>query len=289
MPVPAVTVLMNCHNGAKYLPEAVDSVLSQTISDWELIFWDNQSTDNSAAIAQAYRDSRIHYYLAPNHTSLGIARQRAIQKARGRWIGVLDTDDVWLPNKLERQLGCAKEKPEAGLIYGRTESFAEEGGKARLGVNPPLHHPMREGHVFKQLACNNFMSLVSILYRREFMEEIGGFREFQIAADYDLSLRLSLLHPVAAVDEIICRYRWHSSNTSHKMLEVGIIEVEEILSDLSQEPGAVEGLSFWQANHAICHLMAWRLSDAYKALLKADKVEFSRLVLRGVRRRVGRF
>ena len=101
---PMVSVIMNCFDGETYLPEALDSVLAQTFEDWEIVFWDNQSTDRSAEIFNSYADPRFRYWYAPDHTLLYEARNYAIERARGEFIAVLDTDDWWLPHKLEKQL-----------------------------------------------------------------------------------------------------------------------------------------------------------------------------------------
>src|SRR5436309_3529125 len=98
---------MNCFNGAEYLRAALGSVLAQTYQDWELIFWDNQSTDESASIVKTYRDPRIKCFYADEHTNLGEARNLAVQKSRGRWAAFLDCDDLWLPDKLSLQIELA--------------------------------------------------------------------------------------------------------------------------------------------------------------------------------------
>ena len=98
---PLVNVIMNCFNGEKYLREAIDSVKAQTYQNWELIFWDNQSTDDSAKIVQSYNDPRINYFYAPNHTLLYEARNYAVEKSLGQFIAFLDVDDYWDENKLE--------------------------------------------------------------------------------------------------------------------------------------------------------------------------------------------
>ena len=82
---PLVSILMNCYDGEKYLSEAIDSVYSQTYQNWEIVFWDNASTDSSSNIAKSY-DERVRYYLAPKNTSLGEARNFALQRVRGKYI-----------------------------------------------------------------------------------------------------------------------------------------------------------------------------------------------------------
>ena len=101
---PLVSILMNCYNGENYLQEAINSVLDQSYQNWELFFWDNRSTDRSADIFKEYKDLRLKYYLAPEHTDLGCGRAKAFQYLTGEFIAVLDTDDVWLPKKLEKQI-----------------------------------------------------------------------------------------------------------------------------------------------------------------------------------------
>lgn len=119
------------------------------------------------------------------------------------------------------------------------------------------------------------------------MEEAGGFREFDHAADYDLSLRLALRHSVVAVNAVICRYRQHPDNRTHEMFDVGMAEVEEILSGLKEEPGALVGLRHWRARYALGWLVKGCLGKAGTALLGADKLEFTRLFWHGMRRRLG--
>ena len=97
---PLVSVIMNCYNGEKYLKEAIDSVCAQTYENWEIIFWDNQSADQSAKIFQSYNDPRLKYHYAPIHTFLYEARNNAIEKARGEFIAFLDVDDWWYSEKL---------------------------------------------------------------------------------------------------------------------------------------------------------------------------------------------
>ena len=102
--LPLVSVIINCYNGEKYLRQAIDSVLSQSYKNFEIIFWDNQSTDASAELVQSFNDSRIKYFLSPNHTVLYGARNQAVQKASGDFLSFIDCDDIWSREKLERQL-----------------------------------------------------------------------------------------------------------------------------------------------------------------------------------------
>ena len=107
---PLISIIMNCYNGEEYLYHAVKSVISQTYKNWELIFWDNQSSDNSLKILRKFKDKRIKYFYAKKHTVLYEARNLAIKKSKGKFIAFLDVDDFWSKNKLESQIPYFKEK-----------------------------------------------------------------------------------------------------------------------------------------------------------------------------------
>ena len=113
---PLVSVVINCYNGERFLKEAIDSVYAQSYQNWEIIFWDNGSTDNSALIAKSY-DERLKYFLSKETTSLGIARNMAMKKTNGKYITFLDCDDLHLPEKIAIQLEVMK-KNDTVLSYG---------------------------------------------------------------------------------------------------------------------------------------------------------------------------
>lgn len=121
--LPLISIVVNCFNSDKYLEIALDSAISQTYKNWEIIFWDNQSTDNSASIVNSYNDDRIKYFYAPVHTPLGEARNLAIEKAQGLWIACLDCDDIWHKEKLQfafEEWNNCEHKDSVALIYSKT-------------------------------------------------------------------------------------------------------------------------------------------------------------------------
>ena len=113
-----VSIIMNCHNSEHYLKEAIDSVYAQTYSNWEIIFWDNASTDSSAKIAQSY-DSKLKYYRGGSLVPLYTARNLALEKCQGDAIAFLDCDDVWLNTKLDHQIN--KYRNGSKFVYGGYE------------------------------------------------------------------------------------------------------------------------------------------------------------------------
>ena len=119
-----VSIIMNCFNGEKYLKKSLESILDQTYQNWELIFWDNQSSDNSKEIYKSYEDPRFKYFFSDKHTNLHEARNLALDKAKGDFIAFLDTDDWWLSNKLEKQIPFFKNE-EIKLVYGNCWIYKE--------------------------------------------------------------------------------------------------------------------------------------------------------------------
>ena len=95
-----VSIIMNCYNGEQFLAEAVQSVINQTYNNWELIFWDNASNDNSQNIIKNFNDKRIKYFFSKVNEPLGKARNNALKKTQGQFIAFLDCDDLWMPSKL---------------------------------------------------------------------------------------------------------------------------------------------------------------------------------------------
>jgi len=208
-----VTVIMNVRNGASTLGEAVDSLMAQIFTDWELIVWDDCSTDDSAKIVAQYSDPRIRYFLSPEDTSLGEARECAIRQARGEWLAFLDQDDLWMPRKLEMQMSLANR--DTGIIYGRTVRFYPDGFERDYDQTHEFA-TLPEGDIFTQLFTKGcFIAMSSAVFRRSAIEEIGGIpEEIAIIPDYHLYAAVARCHPVRAVQEVVCRYRMHEANTS---------------------------------------------------------------------------
>ena len=114
---------MNCYNGEKYLRKSISSVIHQTYKNWELIFWDNMSLDNSKQILLNFKDKRIKYFKSKKFTSLYKARNMAIKKANGKFICFLDTDDWWSPDKLKEQINLVLKNKKANFIYSNFYIF----------------------------------------------------------------------------------------------------------------------------------------------------------------------
>ena len=130
---------MNCLNGSEYLKEALDSVMKQTYKNWEVIFWDNASTDDSASIAKSYGE-KIKYFCSDSTIKISIARERAFNEASGEYIAILDDDDIWFPQKLEKQINVFKKNQNIDNIYENLR-FRKLNSKMRLRLSGSPGNP----------------------------------------------------------------------------------------------------------------------------------------------------
>ncbi len=209
--MPLVSIIMNIRNGSAYLRESLDCVMAQTFAAWELIAWDDCSTDNSARIVAEYKDPRVRYFLSPEETPLGKARTNAIRQATGEWLAFLDQDDLWTSTKLEKQMALADE--HTGIIYGRTVLFWRNGRKREYDQAHEFT-PLPEGDIFSELFRSGcFIAMSSAVLRRAAVEEAGGIPDsVEIAPDYHLYVAVARQYPARAVQEVVCWYRMHGSN-----------------------------------------------------------------------------
>ncbi len=269
--MPQVSVIINVRNGAPFLRESIDSVLAQTFADWELILWDDCSTDDSAKVIGEYRDPRLHYYLSPEETSLGEARNRAIAQASGEWLAFLDQDDIWLPRKLEKQLALAK--PDVSIIYGRTVLFDSQRGNLRDYDHRHEFSALPEGNIFAELFSQScFINMSSAVLRRAAVQEVGPVpSNIQVVPDYYLYVALARNYQVRAVQEVVCRYRVHPGSMSASL---------EYRRRLHEEPPLI--IRQWSS----ClepQVVRSRLKR-YSTALAAEEIRNPRTVMTGLRR-----
>lgn len=163
-----ITVIMPAYNAEKTVREAVNSVIAQTVKDWELIVIDDGSTDNTVAILTelADSDSRIRFLQNEKNSGVSYTRNRAVTLATGKWIAFLDSDDIWQPQKLQKQLELSEKHPEMVVCY-TASSFINESGK-------PFKYVMQavEELNYKTLLHKNIMSCSSVMIRSSVMKEI---------------------------------------------------------------------------------------------------------------------
>lgn len=254
---PMVSVVMNCHNGQRYLRDAMDSVLAQTYQNWEVIFWDNQSTDGSAEIFKSYKDARLKYFYAPTFTWLYEARNYAIERSSGEFIAFLDVDDWWLPNKLEKQIVLFAD-PETGLVCGNY--WIENERKHKRWKF--LKHPAPTGRVLNDLLAFYSVGLLTLVVRRSALESLDYPCDprYHIIGDFDLVVRLAVRWKLDCVQEPVAFYRLHQNNELPKHRGRHIEELEcwlremgevEAIRSCSNYPCVTSFLAYLRAMHQV--------------------------------------
>jgi glycosyltransferase involved in cell wall biosynthesis len=203
------SVILNCFNSEVYIAEALESVLAQTYTNIEIIVWDNQSTDNTADIVKSYDDDRIFYHKSDEHTLLGEARNKAIEMSSGELIAFIDSDDIWLKNKLELQVPLFSE-PEIGLVYADTIIFNNTG---RHKLMSEQTKPV-SGRDVCDLALNYSISLESAVARKSALDSLDTLFDarFNAIEEYDLFVRLASRYSIGYVPLALSKWRVHGNS-----------------------------------------------------------------------------
>lgn len=250
---PLISVIMNCYNGEKYLQEAIESVLAQTYQNWEIIFWDNQSTDCSAEIFKAFTDSRLKYFYAPKHTWLYEARNYAIEKAGGEFISFLDVDDWWMPSKLEKQIPLFSD-PKVGLVCGNYWIDSERKKKRWK----KFKRPIPTGWVLNNLLKSFFVGLLTLVVRRSALDSLAYPCDprYHIIGDTDLGVRLSIHWRLDCVQEPVAVYRLHANNETAKHHSRHIDELECWSGEMSKIEAIRSCSNFYFLKSQVTYLKA---------------------------------
>ena len=219
---PLISILMNCFNGERYLNNALKSVISQSYKNWELIFWDNQSKDNSVKIISNYEDKRIKIFKSNIHTNLGKARKNAFQKVNSEYLAFLDVDDLWEKDKLKNQIKVFEDK-EVGISFSNTLFFSSKKRKKLYKSNSNFEINT------KSLITNYILSLESIMLDVKKIKNLTySFDErYSHIADFDLVVRLSSISKVKYLDQVLSGWRIHFDNESFKRNELFNKELDE--------------------------------------------------------------
>jgi hypothetical protein len=208
---PAVSVAMAVCNVERFLAESIESVLGQTFADFEFLMVDFGSTDKSKTIAASYaaKDSRIKVYEVPN-CGLAEARNAACAHAQGRYLAVMDADDVCLPERLKWEVDFMERNPEVGLVGGATDWIDS------MGRSLGLHEFPTEDREIKLALETRFpFCHPTILMRHAVFKEVGGYRKpFVFAHDYDLGVRVAERFRCANLKQVVLKYRIHSHQVS---------------------------------------------------------------------------
>lgn len=272
---PLVSVIIPTYNNSHYFIEAIESVLAQTYQNYEIIVVDDGSTDDTKSLLQPYLD-RIQYIYKTNG-GVSTARNVGIRASKGKYLAFLDSDDLWLLEKLYLQVKRFNMSPELAVVFTDNYAFNESGitcpsNKQRYGVH--------EGWVFEKLFLRNFIGNSTIMVKRECLNRIGLFDESQeisVVQDFNFLLRLARYFPFGYVGKVLMKYRIHKSNLSsdfEKMYTQDFINFEKIIAlfselNLKDAPYVKKGRARYRFNFGMEYFQRNALKKARKQFITA--------------------
>lgn len=235
--MPRVSAVIAVHNGEGFIHKAILSVLAQTYRDVEILVVDDNSSDQSAAIAASY-GSKVRL-ISVQHGNTQATRNAAISASDSDFIGILDQDDAWHPTKLARQIALMDADPHLGLCYTDTRCV-DTLGQELPDKHNPLRIPRDQTEALGMLLRLNIMAASTVLIRRQALAEVGAFdTRFHLTGDWDLWLRIAEVFPLAALPQVLLDYCWHDHNLSHQqiaMLTEAVQVQEAALERVSHHP-----------------------------------------------------
>jgi GT2 family glycosyltransferase len=208
---PTVSVLTVTRNVERFLPECIESILAQTFTDFEFVIVDFGSSDNSKSIISHYAatDSRIKFHIIPG-CGLAEARNAGCFLAQGRYIAIMDADDVSVPNRLRWGVEFMEKHPEVGVVGGAVEWINSAGQPLMIA-----HHPSGDQELQSALLTHSVLWQPTVLIRGDAFALVGGYRNvFAQAEDYDLWLRIAERFQIANLEQVVLRYRIHPHQVS---------------------------------------------------------------------------
>ena len=219
---PLVSVIMNCHNGEKYLNQSIKSVLDQTYKNWEVIFFDNNSKDKSSVLLKKYKDKRIKYYKSTKFYNLYKARNLAIKKSKGELISFLDVDDWWFKNKLNKQVNIFLKDQKIDVIYSNLFLYYQNKKKKIIYLKKKPDN----GKITQNLIDKFEMPILTTVLKKNLFKKIKFDDRYTIIGDLDFFIRLSTIANIKGIQEPLAYYRIHDFNLTTKKINLNIKELE---------------------------------------------------------------
>lgn len=236
-----VSVIIPTYNRGYIIERAIESVQNQTYKELEIIIVDDGSTDNTEEIVSKISDSRIRYIKNPKNSGVSHTRNLGIAAAKGTYLAFQDSDDIWKPEKLQKQMDCMKQG-NYGMVYC---AFEREFSDGAVVYYPPKEMPMEEkqGEIVPSLLRQNLVSTQTMLIKKEVISQVGFFNEgMSNLEDYELALRIAKRYQVGMVDEALVYLHTLSDgiNQNHLQSLVNITYIYVCNKDVLKEFGMYE-------------------------------------------------
>jgi len=211
MKPPELSIIMPVYNSVDFIAEAVESVLSQTFTDFELIVIDDASTDGSDKILNGFKDDRIKHYTNDENQGIVYSRNLGLKEARGNFIAQFDSDDVALPDKFEKQINYLKKNPEFGMIGSWVRMIDEAGNSLRQSWKLPAKPKL----IPSIMLFRNYFVQSTIVARKEALPDEGYRIGFDVVEDYKMWVEIARKYKVWNMPEYLVNYRVHGSSATN--------------------------------------------------------------------------
>lgn len=208
--LPLISFLINCYNSEDFIKECIESALKQTYENFEIIIWDNRSTDNTAIICKQFNDTRIKYYLSETHKNLVESRINAWSKISGKFVAIMDSDDLSYKNRLKIQLDEIKKYKNVAVVGGGVEYINDTGKTLSFKKFPNIKKDIQKkiNYIFP-------MNNSTLFFDKKKVDIMGGYSSnYKFINDYELVYRLSKKYNLVNLNSIISKNRIHSKNLS---------------------------------------------------------------------------
>jgi|GEM_PF-2351979 hypothetical protein len=265
-----ITVVIPTYNRADCLPKTLDSVLAQTYGDYDVVVVDDGSTDETQRVLGGYT-GLIQVVQQPN-LGVGQARNTGIRAAKGQYIAFLDSDDIWIPKKLELQVLALESDRDLKWVYSDAYAFDGETGQWLFLLSDLARQ--YEGEISKSLLLEDFIPSPTPVVARSVFDEVGSFSDIQVVEDWEMWLRIAARYPIRRVPQSLAGYRVHQRSVTRGQHPV---------SHLRQRLRAIEMAVAFDPSTYQPHMklaMARQFFIAGKAMRSENETESSRVMFR---------
>jgi len=244
-----VSAIITCYNGESFLGKALESVLSQSYQQFEIIVVDDGSSDNTRAVASRYPNIN---YIYQDNQGVSVARNNGMIESKGKYLVFLDHDDILLPNSLKLGVDYLDANPECGFVYGYVRVIGADGKPLQKQLRQHLSEP---ANYKTTLEGKGLVPSGAVMFRRSVVESLGGFGcSKTLSQDYDLYLQISRNFPIYCNNQIVLEYRRYGENTTARMgvkrtLERTMRSLERqrpyVMSNLEYKAAYLRGKKAW--------------------------------------------
>ncbi|MBF0459481.1 MAG: glycosyltransferase [Nitrospirae bacterium] len=214
---PLVSIIMPTYNYAGFIGESINSVIAQTYRNWELIVIDNYSTDNTEEIVRGFACEQIRYIKFKNNGVIAASRNVGLREARGEYVAFLDSDDLWLADKLEKQVNYLNTNKNVFMVYAKAAAM-ENGVLTYTKGRAPGRRIGLTHNIFIDLFLSfNYISCLTVMFRNGHGFQFSEEKALTTVEDFDLWLAIASEHEIGYIDEPLAFYRIHDKNTGARL------------------------------------------------------------------------